>query len=348
MARSRSVSVDSTPHPADSGAGHAPDLDGSCARLRLSFDPEALTHDLECLKRVRRLRQPGTYHEGEWVGISLRSAGGKESARPSLPSLAPFEDCSVLERTPYFRKVLGTLKVPQLCVRLLFLPPNGVIREHTDDIFGFWHGLLRLHLPIVTHRDVRFTIGGRPCHMAPGELWYGDFSRKHSVVNESQVTRVHMVIDVLINDFLLNLFPAGFVDRHVGEKITFHRRPLSVRARQLERYVCEFAVPPELVSMFAPVLRFDASPSVRTLVEEASRTGVVARIRVVNGQLYLEACGRTLVRLVPLAEDTCALAQWPLGVMLHFERNDESIRRVNLELRMQSDSRSIVPLPVLD
>ena len=330
----------------------AMDDDGSCAKLGLSFDPEALAHDLECLKKERRLRQPGSYHDGEWVGISLRSAGGKESARPSLPSRAPFRDCSILQRTPYFRKVLRTLEVPQLCVRLLFLPPGGVIREHADDIFGFWHGLLRLHLPIVTHRDVRFAIGGRQCGMAPGELWYGDFSRKHSVVNESPVTRVHMVIDVLINEFVLNLFPAGFVAAHVGESVTRHRPPLAVRGRELQRYACDFAVPPELVSMFAPVLRFDASESVRSLVDAATRTGALARIRVVDGRLYLAACGRRLVRLVPVADGTCALARWPLGVMLHFEWSDDRVRGLHLELRMQNGAgpnpRNLIPLPIVD
>jgi hypothetical protein len=327
------------------------DNDGSCAKLKLSFDPEPLKRDLECLKKVRRLRQPGSYHNGEWVGISLRSAGGKESARPSIPSLAAFENCSSLERTPYFRKVLRTLKVPQLCVRLLFLPPGGVIREHADDIFGFWHGLLRLHLPIVTHPDVRFTIGGRQCVMAPGELWYGDFSRTHSVVNESPVTRVHMVIDVVINDFVLNLFPRGFVKTHVGRAVTRHQPPLAVRGRALQRYVCDFAVPPELISMFAPVLRFDASASVRSLVDEATRTGVMAQIQIADGRLYLVSCGRPLARLVPIARDTCALAQWPLGVMLHFDRSDEKIRGLNLELRMQNGTgsapRNLIPLPVV-
>jgi len=328
------------------------DEDGSCAKLGLSFDPESLARDLECLKRVQRLRQPGSYHDGEWVGISLRSAGGKDSARPSLPSRAPFRDCAVLRGTPYFRKVLRTLEVPKLCVRLLFLPPGGVIREHADDIFGFWHGLLRLHLPIVTHRDVRFIIGGRHCDMAPGELWYGDFSRKHSVVNESPVTRVHMVIDVLVNEFMLDLFPAGFVERHIGEAITQYRPPLAVRGRELQRYACDFAVPSELVSMFAPVLRFDASESMRGLVDEAVRTGVLARIHMVDERLYLSACGRRLVRLVPVGDDTCALAQWPLGVMLHFKRSEDRVRALSLELRMQNGAgqnpRTVIPLPVVE
>jgi Aspartyl/Asparaginyl beta-hydroxylase len=327
------------------------DENGCCARLRLSFDPELLKRDLESLKRVRRIRQPGSYHDGEWAGISLRSAGGTESARPSLPSFAPFEHSPLLQRTPYFRKVLRTLRVPQLTVRLLSLPPAGVIREHTDDIFGFWHGLLRLHLPIVTHPDVRFTIGGRRCHWAPGEIWYGDFSQKHSVVNESPITRVHMVIDVLINKFLLDLFPAGFVETHIGDGITRYRRPLAARGPELKRYACEFGVPPELVSMFAPVLKFDASPSVKSLVDEASRTGVLARIGVAKDRLYLTACGRTLLHLVPIAKETCALAEWPAGIMLHFERRGENIRGLKLELRLQrgsaSSPRNLIPLAVL-
>ena len=256
-----------------------------------------------------------------------------------------------MQRTPYIRKVLRTLRVPQLSIRLLSLPPAGVIREHTDDIFGFWHGLLRLHVPIVTHPDVRFALGGRRVYWAPGELWSGDFSQKHSVVNESSITRVHMVIDVLINKFILDLFPAGFVETHIGDGITRYHRPLAARGRALKRYACEFGVPPELVSMFAPVLKFDTSPAVKRLVDEASRTGVLARIRVAKDQLYLTALGRKLLRLVPIAKETCALADWPQGIMLHFERRGESIRGLRLELRLQSGSasgaRNLIPLPVL-
>src|SRR5262245_33767516 len=98
------------------------DDEGWAARLRLSFDPARLEHDLHCLMDVPRMIQPGCYHNGEWVGISLRSIGGNASARPSLPSLESYQDSALLDNMPYFREVLSTLRVPKLCVRVLFLP----------------------------------------------------------------------------------------------------------------------------------------------------------------------------------------------------------------------------------
>jgi len=79
--------------------------------------------------------------------------------------------------------------------------------------------LLRLHLPILTHPDVAFTIEGQRMNWKAGELWYGDFSRVHSVKNDSQIVRVHMVIDVQINDFVLSLFPEDFIARRRAEGI---------------------------------------------------------------------------------------------------------------------------------
>jgi hypothetical protein len=189
--------------------------------------------------------------------------------------------------------------------------------------------------------------------MAPGELWYGDFGQKHSVVNESSVTRVHMVIDVLINKYLLDLFPRGFVKRHIGRGITHYRAPLTPSRGKLTTYACKFVVPAQLVSMFAPILRLGASSPARSLVEEASRTGVLAQVRVANDQLYVSALGRRLLRLVPLTEDTCALADWPLGVMLHFHRRGNSVRHLRLELRLPSGAgpspkRELIPLQVLE
>jgi hypothetical protein len=355
------MSTNKTPAVGPAGpTDHGPSPDvatsrvgGECAKLRLSFDPERLRRDLDVLRRARRSPQPGSYHDGEWVGVVLRSPGGKLSSRPSLPSLAPYEDTALLKRTPYFREVLQTLRAPQLSVRLLSLPPGGVIREHSDEFVGFWHGVVRLHLPIVTHRAVRFLIGGRRCDMSPGELWYGDFARMHSVSNESPVTRVHMVIDLLVNRFLLGLFPRGFVKRHLGDAITHWREAPAASERELQSYACTFFVPAELVSMFSYISRFDAGPEARTLVEEASRTGLVSRIRVIDGQLYLVALNRVLLRLVPVTGEACAPAGWSHGFMLHLERDGGAVRGVRLELRHHAGGRleplsNLIPLPVLE
>ena len=191
----------------------SPASDLSAIRLPRNYDVELLQRDLQTLQEVRRAPQPGPYHKGEWTGIALYSMGGKQSTFPSAAGTEHYQETEELQSAPYFRQILHELECPKEVVRILFLPPEGHIKDHFDFHTSFQFGLLRLHLPIITHPDVIFIIDGQQVVMNPGELWYGDFSKVHSVKNNSQVVRVHMVIDVQINDFVLNLFPADFIAR---------------------------------------------------------------------------------------------------------------------------------------
>ena len=175
-------------------------------RLPRTYDAERLQQDLQVLRDVQSAPQPGPYHAGEWTGIALHSMGGKDSVFPSAAGMDRYQETENLKRAPYFKYVLDDLKCPKEVVRILFLPPGGHIKDHFDFHTSFQFGLLRLHVPIVTHPDVIFLIDGQRVTWKAGELWYGDFSKVHSIKNDSPVVRVHMVIDVQINDFVLGLW----------------------------------------------------------------------------------------------------------------------------------------------
>lgn len=297
-------------------------------RLRPRFDPERLEQDLERLADLRRFPQPGSHHDGEWVGLSLRAVGGRNSARPSMPGLWAYRDTPFLRLTPCFREVLASLGLATLTVRLLDLPPGGVIREHVDDMLSFWHGILRLHLPIRTHPDVELTIGGVRSVWKSGELWYGDFTLPHSIVNRSSVTRVHMVLDVLIDDVLLDLFPSGYRETLAPEAVTFYREPLVLDAEDLRAFCCKLAVPAKLLRAVWPQLAKRLGPE---LAEE-----IPSSVRLWRGRLALFLGGRPLVGLLPVAEDACALVGWGPGALLVFERRSGAVVSVKLRLRMTS------------
>src|SRR6266550_7661021 len=219
-------------------------------RLPRTYDVDQLVHDLQILRDVKAAPQPGPYHQGEWKGIALHSTGGKDSVFPSAPGLDDYRETESLLRTPYFKRILDDLKCPKEVVRILFLPPQGHIKDHFDFHTSFQFGLLRLHLPIVTHPDVVFIIDGKRMDWKAGELWYGDFSKIHSVKNDSQIVRVHMVIDVQINDFVLSLFPEDFVERRRAEGISITTEPLPASEAELRRFACDFRIPGEFMPMF--------------------------------------------------------------------------------------------------
>lgn len=302
------------------------------ARLQRTYDAVRLRRDLDALAGLRPLRQPGGYHKGEWVGHSLRAAGGRSSARPSMPGLRSYAYTPLLERTPYFRDILENLRCPQLAVRVLYLPPNGVIEEHVDDMFGFWHGVVRLHVPIVWHPDVVFLLGDKRQQWRPGELWYGDFALPHSMRNLSDTTRVHLVIDVLLNDIILGLFPSEIWQKFPKQSCSLHSPEVELSPSLLETFVCRFSVPGLLVQAFWP--RLSTRLSERFDLERSSE--FLAEARVWKGQLTVFLFGRPAVALTPIAPNTFTLTGWGPGVVLVFHKSVEKVEAIELSVRMSS------------
>jgi hypothetical protein len=190
----------------------------AAVRLSRDFDVERLRRDLQVAERYggytvpgRYDGLPGYYHDGEWTGVGLVAIDGRydDTSSGAVPS-APFRETEVLAHTRYFKRLLDSLPFQKRSVRLSYLPPGGVIRPHVDASTRRG-GMVRLHLPIVTDPEVRFFVGGRRWRWREGELWFADVARVHSVENRSPVTRVHLLIDGVVNEAMLELFPAPYV-----------------------------------------------------------------------------------------------------------------------------------------
>lgn len=84
-------------------------------------------------------------------------------------------------------------------IRMLLarLSPGGIIAPHMDRVYSLAHSH-RVHLPLVTHEDVKFAIDGRRQPMGEGELWEINNRREHQVENASPIHRIHMIIDWVI------------------------------------------------------------------------------------------------------------------------------------------------------
>lgn len=78
--------------------------------------------------------------------------------------------------------------------------------RHCPPRRGCADGEVRLHVPITTHPDVAFFLGGERVVLQPGECWYLDFNRPHRVDNPSDTDRVHRVLDCDVNDWLRDVF----------------------------------------------------------------------------------------------------------------------------------------------
>jgi quercetin dioxygenase-like cupin family protein len=291
-------------------------------RLPRSYDVDLLIRDLGALRDYAQSAQPGPYHDGEWTGLSLHSMGGKQSADPSAAGLGTYQPTEALAATPYFAQILDELECPKEVVRILTLPPGGHIKEHFDYHTSFQYGMLRLHIAIVTDPAVEFVIGGERVDFRPGELWYGDFSKVHSVENKSSITRVHLVIDVQINDFVLDLFPPDYVARRRVEGIAITRQPLSASEAELRRYTCDVRIPGELMPLFV------LGKKLQTLIR-----GAEASIRVVDGALTVLLDGEPAFVLGQVGEGEFGIAGLPPGITFQFVECDGRVQQIDVHLK---------------
>ncbi len=82
---------------------------------------------------------------------------------------------------------------------LVMLKSNSKIDRHIDsgESLSVCH---RVHIPIITNKNVLFEIDNEIKDLKEGEMWEINNSEKfHSVTNNSDVNRIHLIVD-WIND----------------------------------------------------------------------------------------------------------------------------------------------------
>lgn len=177
--------------------------------LPMRFDPKRLLADLARVGEEEWAAHFNTGdYDGDWSGVALRAPSGAANPLYPDPQAVGYEDTPLLARCPYFAEVLAGFGCALESVRLLRLRAGSVIREHRDYKLGIEDGSLRVHIPITTNPGVQFFLEGREVPMAPGEVWYLNVNLPHRVENRGATDRVHLVIDGVVDDWVLGLLPA--------------------------------------------------------------------------------------------------------------------------------------------
>lgn len=165
------------------------------------WDVEPIRKELELFASTDwKDRDYGTH----WSDIALfvRGKGKIDNHHPAL------------DRAPALAAVLKSFPAPVVDMCLASLQPGGSIKEHRDISGGTAANVTRLHVPIVTHPDVSFFVSGERVTMGEGELWHLDTTYRHRVINESEINRIHLIVDLESTPDLLALLPAvDFRDR---------------------------------------------------------------------------------------------------------------------------------------
>ncbi len=85
-------------------------------------------------------------------------------------------------------------------VRMLLtkMPPGSAIPEHVDSGPALMN-CHRVHIPITTNDDVVFMVDGEKKNMQVGEFWEINNALDHSVENQGDEDRIHLIIDWMPN-----------------------------------------------------------------------------------------------------------------------------------------------------
>ena len=167
-------------------------------KLPLRVDVEQLVNEVNGFAEDEWRAHPQQF-EGN-SSMILVSANGQindDMHGPMLPT-------EKLNRCLYIKQILASFNTVIGRSRLMRLSPKATVPIHTD-INYYWRDRFRIHVPIVTDPSIRFCCNGNEVNMAAGEVWVFDNWHNHTVINDSDVTRIHLVADTTGTSAFWNL-----------------------------------------------------------------------------------------------------------------------------------------------
>ena len=191
----------------------------------LPVEPSLLDFDgvLDYIDNTEFSKVKTKYSKGDdWTAISLRGYGPEplDILKPNVLKSGVKEEVK-LQNTPLLQKsgfqVINDIlaKIPSTFERVRFMKikANSGIGKHSDRIdkdFGIEDGnIIRIHVPIRTNDQVEFYLweGKEKLtnYLEVGHYYYVDVRAPHAVTNNSDVDRIHLVIDVYVNDEIRKL-----------------------------------------------------------------------------------------------------------------------------------------------
>ena len=191
----------------------------------LPVEPSLLDFDgvLNYIDNTEFSKVKTKYSKGDdWTAISLRGYGPTplDILKPNVlkskvKTETVLQDTSLLEEDGF--QVINDIlaKIPSTFERVRFMKikANSGIGKHSDRIdkdFGIEDGnIIRIHVPIRTNDQVEFYLweGKEKLvnYLEEGHYYYVDVRAPHAVTNNSDVDRIHLVIDVYVNDEIRRL-----------------------------------------------------------------------------------------------------------------------------------------------
>jgi Aspartyl/Asparaginyl beta-hydroxylase len=160
-------------------------------KLPFTIDAEVLAAEVAGLDEAMWREHPEGAPGNTAVPLLARSGDPVDDS-----TVGPMAPTPALAMLPYTRQVLAALGSTIGRTRLMRIAHETELAAHVDINYYWWHHL-RIHVPVVSTPDVRFTVGDETVHMAPGEVWTFDTWTPHRVENPASTPRIHLVVDTV-------------------------------------------------------------------------------------------------------------------------------------------------------
>lgn len=175
-------------------------------KLPFKIDSKLLLKDLKTAEKFTFIDHYVTSNfSRDYKLLPLRSINGSLT-NGFATEIQTYQNTGVLDKCNYFKEIIAGFQCNKKSIRLMCLPPNDSVNLHTDFECGYEDGLFRIHIPIITNDKVSFNINDEIIQMKTEEVWYINFNLPHSVKNEGNTKRVHLVIDCIRNSWSDQLF----------------------------------------------------------------------------------------------------------------------------------------------
>jgi mannose-6-phosphate isomerase-like protein (cupin superfamily) len=190
------------------------------ARLDIPFDIQAVQEEVRSLPAQWHAHFNSAHYAGRWTAIALRSPGADgDRILPGAAEGVEYGDTPLLDKCPAIRGLLAQLLCPVMSVRLMNLEKGAVIKTHRDQDLAFEKGEARLHFPVFTNEGVHFFANDDLLKMREGECWYVNVNLPHRVLNEGDTDRIHLVVDMIVNDWVKDLFGKALLSNIVADTV---------------------------------------------------------------------------------------------------------------------------------
>ncbi len=176
-------------------------------KFPFQFDVKKLQNEVRSLNNIEWIGHfVKQNYEGDWSVIPLTAQEGRDHPilmASAIPGNNRFVSTPYLQHCPYISSILDFFECEKYSVRLMKLTAGSEIKKHQD--YDLDESEIRVHIPIFTNESVTFLVNDSSVKMNEGECWYLRLSDPHQVKNQGETDRIHLVMDLDLNDWIRNL-----------------------------------------------------------------------------------------------------------------------------------------------